>query len=55
MRAMNALGRGTLYLQMTWAARGAGITGTAAALFAFPLEFPNHYYDLSSTPRSQYS
>jgi hypothetical protein len=33
MHAMNALGRRTLNLQNTWAACGAGITGTAAALF----------------------
>ena len=51
MRAMTALGRSTLYLQKTWAACGAGLTGPAAALFirresprrAYPY---TNYYDL---------
>jgi hypothetical protein len=61
MRAMNALGRRSLYLQNPWAACGAGITGTAAALFVLPFAsicraYPyNNYYDLRIAPGSQYS
>ena len=51
MRAMNALGRITVCLQFSWAARGAGITGTAAAFF-----IPhNNYYDLRSAVSCRYS
>jgi hypothetical protein len=61
MRAMNALGRRSLYLQTAWAACGAGIIGTAAALFLFTCAsmrraYPyNNYYDLRNAPGSHYS
>jgi hypothetical protein len=61
MRAIRALGRRTLYLQSTWAACGAGNTGTAAALFVFGRDSRsrayryNNYYDLQSMAGSQYS
>jgi hypothetical protein len=60
MRAMNALGRRSLYLQNTWAACGAGITGTAAALFVLPSAsvgraYPyNNYYDLRNALTCHY-
>jgi hypothetical protein len=60
MRAMNALGRRPFCLQNLWAACGAGITGTAAALF-ISSESPrqsypyNNYYDLRNVAVSQYS
>jgi hypothetical protein len=61
MHAIKALGRRTLYLQNAWAACGAGITGTAAALFVLRLDshrraYPyNNYYDLRNRARAQYS
>lgn len=57
---MNALGRRTFCLQYHWAARGAGITGSAAAFF-IPFESLrraysyNNYYDLWNALASQYS
>ena len=61
MHAMNALGRRTLYLQNIWAACGAGVTGTAAALFLVAREshrraYPyNNYYDLRNAADCHYS